>query len=334
MKTLKQIASFFSKNMAVIAIVFTVFAYFVDNSFTSWVGNAAVLGGIINVNNLLMVVMFGMGLTLKLSDFAVVFARPKDIILGELSQFLIMPLLGFLLCVIFQLPAELAVGVILVGCCPGGTSSNVMTYMAKSDVPLSVGMTAVSTILAPFLTPALTGLYVGLYTSTSAEAAITVDLLSMFVSIIKIVIIPIGLGLIINHFFEKVTQVLVDILPLISCIAICIIIGYVIDANSAKLFANGALIILVVVLHNCCGYGLGFLIGKLVKLPDEKRNAIAIEVGMQNSGMATSLAATCFPSLALATVPGAIFSAWHNISGAIIANLMANAIEKKKASKH
>ena len=117
MKTLKKIASFFSKNMAVIAVVVTVFAYLVDKSFTSWVGNAAVLGGIINVNNLLMVVMFGMGLTMKLSDFAVVFSRPKDIILGELSQFVIMPLLGFLLCVIFKLPAELAVGVILVGCC-------------------------------------------------------------------------------------------------------------------------------------------------------------------------------------------------------------------------
>lgn len=329
MKVLRSVTKFVSRYMAVIVIAVTLFAFFVKNSFTSWVGNPAVLGGFINVNHLLMVVMFGMGLTLKFSDFAVVFSHPKEIILGEIAQFLIMPLLGFLLCMAFSLPPELAIGVILVGCCPGGTSSNVMTYMAKSDVPLSVGMTAVSTILAPFLTPLLTRFYVGLYNSASAQAVITVDVLGMFLSIIQIVVIPIALGLLINRFFAKFTQMVTDILPLISCVAICLIVGFVIDANSEKLFVNGLLIIVVVVLHNVCGYGLGFLVGKVAKLPAEKRNAIAIEVGMQNSGMATSLAASCFPDLALATVPGAIFSAWHNVSGAIVAAVMAHFIGKK-----
>ena len=132
------------------------------------------------------------------------------------------------------------------------------------------------------------------------------------------------------HFWGDFAQKITSILPLISCTAICLIIGFVIDANSAKLFVNGAMIILVVVLHNCCGYGLGFLIGKLIKMPPKKRNAIAIEIGMQNSGMASTLAASCFPSLALATVPGAIFSAWHNISGAIVANMMKRGMEKEK----
>ena len=149
--------------------------------------------------------------------------------------------------------------------------------------------------------------------------------MGMFVQIIQIVILPIALGLIVNRFFSNITQKIGEILPLISCIGICLIVGYVIDANSAKLFANGFVIIFVVILHNIIGYLLGFLIGTVLKMPPAKRNAISIEVGMQNSGMASTLAASCFPSLALATVPGAIFSAWHNISGAIAANLMRQA---------
>lgn len=330
MNALKKVAQFVNKYMAAIVIAVTVFAYLVDNSFTSWVGNAEVLGGNINVNHLLMIVMCGMGMTMKLEDFKIVLSQPKDIIFGELAQFIIMPLLGFVISYLFKLPPELAVGVILVGCCPGGTSSNVMTFMAKGDVALSVGMTSVSTILAPFLTPLLCSFYVGLYTKAGAGAPIEVNALGMFLDIIKIVIIPIAVGLIVNKFWEKFAQSIKDILPLISCTAICLIVGFVIDANSAKLFANGVLIIAVVVLHNCCGYLMGFLVGKIVKMPMAKRNAIAIEVGMQNSGMATTLAASCFPTLALATVPGAIFSAWHNISGAIAANMMARAYDKEQ----
>lgn len=329
MKFLVKCSQIFQKYMAAIVVVVTVFAYIAENSFTSWVANPAFLGGQVTVNHLLMIVMFGMGLTMRISDFAIVFSRPRDIILGELAQFIIMPFTAFALCTIFHLPPELAVGVILVGCCPGGTSSNVMTYMAKGDVALSIGMTSVSTVLAPILTPLITGFYVSLYSSTTASGDINVDIMSMFIGIVQIVIVPIVLGLVINRFFEKFAQTFVQILPMISCIAICIIVGFVIDANSAKIFANGVLIIFVVLLHNCCGYALGFLIGKLIKLSPAKRNAIAIEVGMQNSGLATSLAASCFPDLALATVPGALFSAWHNITGAIVASIMGNAMKKE-----
>ena len=198
-----------------------------------------------------------------------------------------------------------------------------MTFLAKGDVALSVGMTACSTVLAPFLTPALTYLY--------AHETVTVNMMDMFMSIVKIVIIPIALGFIINKLFGKFTQAVVEILPLISVVAIVTIVGAVVAPNAEKLFANGILILTVVILHNLLGYALGYGVGKLLKMSDAKCNAVSIEVGMQNSGLATSLAGTVFPDLALATVPGALFSVWHNISGSIVANIMAAAAEKKAA---
>ena len=174
--------------------------------------------------------MFGMGLTLKPHDFQVVFSRPKDVLIGCAAQFTIMPLLAFLLTKAFQLPPELAVGVILVGTCPGGTSSNVMTYLSKGDVALSVGMTAVSTVLAPFLTPLLTYFYAG--------QRVDVDMVSMFLSIVKVVILPIALGFLVNHFFHTFTERAVEVLPLISTTAIVAIVAAVVSANSAKIMTS------------------------------------------------------------------------------------------------
>ncbi|WP_297297476.1 bile acid:sodium symporter family protein [uncultured Brachyspira sp.] len=311
MKTLKQISNFFGKYMAVIVLIVAAVSLFFPNT-VSFIKTSY-------VNYLLMIVMFGMGLTLKLEDFKVVFTRPKDIIIGAIAQFTIMPLLAFLLSIIFKLPPELAVGVILVGTCPGGTSSNVMTYLAKGDVALSVGMTSVSTILAPFATPLLTLLYAG--------QKVDVNAVSMFVSIVQVVILPIALGFIINKFFYKFTNSIKEILPLISVLAIVAIVAAVVSANSQRLMQVGYLVIIVVVLHNCLGYLCGYLLGKLFRLNNAKCKAVSIEVGMQNSGLATSLAATHFASMALATVPGAIFSVWHNISGSIVANIMASKIK-------
>ena len=311
MKILKNISNFFGKNMAIIVLIVAALSLFFPKS-VSFIKTSY-------VNYLLMIVMFGMGLTLKFEDFKVVFTRPKDIIIGAIAQFTIMPLLAFLLSMIFKLPTELAVGVILVGTCPGGTSSNVMTYLAKGDVALSVGMTSVSTILAPFATPLLTLLYAG--------QRVNVNAVNMFISIVQVVIIPIGLGFIINRFFHKFTSHIKEILPLISVLAIVSIVAAVVSANSSRLMQVGYLIIIVVALHNCLGYLLGFIIGKLLRLDNSKCKAISIEVGMQNSGLATSLAATHFASMPLATVPGAIFSVWHNISGSIVANIMASKIK-------
>ncbi|CRF32526.1 Uncharacterized sodium-dependent transporter YocS [Brachyspira suanatina] len=311
MKTLKQISNFFGKYMAVIVLIVAAVSLFFPKT-VSFIKTSY-------VNYLLMIVMFGMGLTLKLEDFKVVFTRPKDIIIGAIAQFTIMPLLAFLLSIAFKLPPELAVGVILVGTCPGGTSSNVMTYLAKGDVALSVGMTSVSTILAPFATPLLTLLYAG--------QKVDVNAVSMFVSIVQVVILPIALGFIINKFFYKFTNSIKEILPLISVLAIVAIVAAVVSANSQRLMQVGYLVIIVVILHNCLGYLLGYLLGKLFRLNNAKCKAVSIEVGMQNSGLATSLAATHFASMALATVPGAIFSVWHNISGSIVANIMASKIK-------
>ena len=215
----------------------------------------------------------------------------------------------------------LAIGVILVGTCPGGTSSNVMTYLSKGDVALSVGMTAVSTVLAPFLTPLLTLLYAG--------QRVDVNPVNMFLSIVKVVLVPIALGFVVNHFFHAFTQNAVRVLPLISTTAIVLIICAVVSANSAKIMTSGLLILAVVILHNLLGYLTGFGVGKLLKLDSTKCRAISIEVGMQNSGLATSLAAAHFAQYPLATIPGAVFSVWHNISGAVLANFFARTAEKR-----
>lgn len=265
------------------------------------------------INYLLGVVMFGMGLTLNLQDFKIVFSRPKDVIIGCLAQFTVMPLLAWGLSRLFSLDEALALGVILVGCCPGGTASNVITYLAKGDLALSVGMTGVSTLLAPFLTPLLTWALAG--------KSVNVDVVGMLLSILWVVILPIAIGLIVKWIWPKFTEKATDYLPAFSSIAIALIVAIIISANVDKLLAGGLLIIVVVVLHNICGLGLGYLIGCLLGLSMSKKRAISIEVGMQNSGLASSLATIHFAAYPLATIPGAIFSVWHNLSGAAVAYL-------------
>lgn len=302
MKTLKRISEVIGKYMALIVLAVAALALFLPQSSlwiqTSW------------VNYLLMIVMFGMGLTMKPKDFALIFKRPKDIIIGCAAQFIIMPALAFGLSKLFGLDPALTAGVVLVGTCPGGTSSNVITYLSKGDVPLSVGMTSVNTLLAPFLTPAITYLLL--------QTTVSVDVWAMFWSIIQVIIIPIALGFIVNHFFGKVTEKAVDVLPMVSTIAICLIVAAVVSHNADKIYTCGVLVLCVVILHNLLGYACGFGLGKLLRIPTTKIKALSIEIGMQNSGLATSLASTAFPNLAMATVPGAIFSVWHNISGAIL----------------
>ena len=263
------------------------------------------------INYLLGVVMFGMGLALNLQDFKIVFSRPKDIIIGCLAQFTVMPLLAWGLAKAFQLDEALALGVILVGCCPGGTASNVITYLAKGDLALSVGMTGVSTVLAPLLTPLLTWLLAG--------ESIHVDVAGMLLSILWVVILPIVLGLVIKSLWPKFTEKAMDYLPTFSSVAIAFTVSIVISANASKLLASGVLIILVVMCHNLFGLVLGYLIGRLTGMPEPKKRAVSIEVGMQNSGLASSLATLHFAAYPTATIPGAIFSVWHNIRGTIVA---------------
>ena len=305
MKVFEAVSSFVGKYMAVIVFVLAALSLLVPASGL-WVQTGW-------INPLLMVVMFGMGLTLKMEDFRYVFRHPKDMLIGCVSQFTVMPLLAFGLGRAFRLDAALLTGVVLVGACPGGTASNVITYLAGGDVALSVGMTSVNTLLAPILTPAITYLFL--------HASVAVDVWSMFLSIVQVVIIPIALGLLINRFWGKHTRQAVRILPLVSVTAICLIVMAVVSHNAERILSTGAVVIAVVILHNLLGYACGFGLGRLLKLDAARTRALSIEIGMQNSGLATSLAGSAFPSLAMATVPGAVFSVWHNISGAILANL-------------
>ena len=305
MNFLRKVSDAFGRYMAAIVVVVTLLALFVPAS-SLWIKTTW-------INPLLMVVMFGMGLTLDFKDFALVFTKPKYILLGCLAQFIIMPALAYGLSVAFALDVALMAGVVLVGTCPGGTSSNVITYLSKGDVALSVGMTSVNTLLAPFLTPAITYLLL--------RTTIHVDVVAMFMSIVQVVIVPIVLGFVINKLFAKITRALVDVLPAVSVTAICLIVACVVSHNAARILATGWLVFAVVFLHNMLGYLCGFILGKILGLDVARTKAISIEVGMQNSGLATSLAGSTFPDLAMATVPGALFSVWHNISGALLASV-------------
>lgn len=305
MNRLYKIASVIAANITLVVVLVTALALWFPSSFL-WISTAS-------ITPLLGVVMFGMGLTLKPSDFKPVLMRPKDIIVGELAQFIVMPLVAWLLCKALRLPAELALGVILVGCCPGGTASNVICFLAKGDIALSVAMTGVSTLLAPIVTPALVYLLAG--------KEVAVDVYGMFMSIIQVVILPILLGFAANRYLTKLTDKITPLLPMVSTIAIATIIGIIVSHNAANILSCSLLVGIAVILHNVLGLSLGYLAGKLLGLQHDKRTAIAIEVGMQNSGLATSLAATHFAMYPLAAVPGAIFSTWHNFSGSIAAEI-------------
>ena len=302
---MKKLCNYISKYMGAIVVLVAAVALFWPSSFL-WVDTWA-------INPMLGVIMFGMGLTLSPQDFRIVFSRPKDIIIGCLAQFTIMPLLALGLSWAFALPKELALGVILVGCCPGGTASNVITYLAKGDLALSVGMTATSTLLAPLLTPLLVLMLAG--------TMVEVDTIGMLLSIVYVVIAPIAVGLIFQRYLPKFTKEIVPYLPAFSSIAIALVVGIIVAHNADRLLVGGMILVLVVMLHNLCGLSLGYIIGRLLGLADAKRRAISIEVGMQNSGLASSLATLHFAAYPLATIPGAIFSVWHNISGALVARI-------------
>lgn len=300
-----NISAWIAAHITLIVVLVTAVALFFPSSFV-WMDTSS-------ITPMLGVVMFGMGLTLSPSDFRPVLQRPKDILIGEIAQFLIMPSLAWLICKILSLPEELSLGVILVGCCPGGTASNVICYLAKGDVALSVAMTGVSTLLAPILTPALVWLLAG--------ESVEVDIVSMFLSIVQVVILPIVLGLAANYYFKRTTRRIIPLLPMISTLSIAFIIGIIVAHNSSSILACSLIVAIAVILHNVLGLVLGYGLSALTGSEPSRRSAIAIEVGMQNSGLATSLATTHFAMFPMAAVPGAMFSVWHNFSGSIAAQI-------------
>lgn len=300
---MKQICNFIARWMGALVLIMAVFSMLIPAPFLAietWV-----------INPLLGLIMFGMGLTLSVQDFRIVLSHPKNVLLGCLAQFTIMPLMAWLLVWLFHLPKELALGVILVGCCPGGTASNVITYLAKGDLALSVGMTATSTLLAPLMTPFLVWFLAG--------TMVDVDTIGMLTSIVYVVIAPIIAGIICQRYLPRFTHGVIDYLPAFSTIMITMVVGIVVSHNADKLLNGGMIVIMVVICHNLSGLLLGNLIGRILRLSRPQCIAISIEVGMQNSGLASSLAVIHFAAYPLATIPGAIFSVWHNISGALAA---------------
>ena len=298
---LQNIGRFIVKNM-VWLVVLVGAAGAVFPASLSWIAPQVPL--------LLGIVMFGMGMTIELKDFRHLVRHPWDVGIGVLAQFTIMPLVAYLLTQAFSLPPDLAVGVILVGACPGGTASNVITYLAKGDVALSVTMTMATTLLAPFITPFLTLLLAGEEIAVNAPA--------MMLSIAEMVLLPVLLGAALNHFFRRRVAYALTVLPLISALLVALLVGVVVSMSAPRLTEVGALVALAVVLHNGFGLVLGYALAGLLGLSAAKRRAIGIEVGMQNSGMAASLALLYFNPAA--AIPAALFSVWHNISGSLAAN--------------
>ncbi|MFV9422892.1 bile acid:sodium symporter family protein [Staphylococcus sp. Ze7] len=291
---------------------------FATNTFLLWMLVAAIIGFIFPaqlatlsgwVPYLLGIVMLGMGLTIDPKDFKIVFQAPRSVIIGVILQYTIMPLTAFLIAKLFNLPPEVAIGVILVGCCPGGTSSNVMSYLANANVALSVAITSVSTLLAPILTPALIYLF--------ANQWLEVSFMSMFWSVIQVILIPIIIGFILQKLFKNFAAKSAKALPIVSVVAISLILASVVGGSKSQILETGLLIFAVVILHNIVGYTLGYTLAKIFHLERADKKAVSIEVGMQNSGLAVSLATVHFSPLA--AVPGAVFSLVHNITGPILA---------------
>lgn len=263
-----------------------------------------------HVTPLLGCIMFGMGMTLRLKDFGLVFAQPRPLMLGLLAQFGCMPLLAFALCHLFSLPPDLAMGVILVGTAPGGTASNVLTFIARGDVPYSVALTSLATLVALVLMPVLTWLLGGVW--------VPVDMGGLFVSILKIVVIPVALGIAVHRFCGSLTERAIPYLPPISALTITLVVAGIIAINAQSILGASAAIFLVVICHNLLGMAFGYAVGRLWKFDNARCRALCFEVGTQNSGLATALALAHFSPVS--AIAGALFSVWQNLSGALVAN--------------
>lgn len=315
MNRLANISQKISKNIGIIIIVFSLIAYFSPQYF-SWMTSYTTI--------FLAIAMFGMGTSIDTRDFKKIIKNPKEVLIGSLAQFTIMPLLAWLLAITFHVNKDIALGIILVGSCPGGTASNVITHIAGGDVSMSVSMTILSTLLAPIVTPALVYLLAGRW--------VDVSIIAMFKSVVKVILLPVLLGISIKKINPTAVSKSKDLFPLISSLAIILIISGIIGANADKIAQSGLIVLVIVAIHNALGLLGGLLVAKLAKMDYDKATALAIEVGMQNSGLAIQLASVNFALNPLATLPGAIFSIWHNIAGSIFASIRKNKVTELKLS--
>ena len=312
MKAIEKIGKFLVNQIVLLVLFITALGMTKPGTLT-WVGPY--------ISIMLGIAMFGMGITLTVDDFKNVVRRPKAVFLGVFAQFLIMPLVALGLVKVFALPPEIAIGVILLGACPGGTSSNVITYLAKGDVALSVSMSTVSTLLAPLVTPVIT--------KVLADATIDINGTAMMISIFKMVVLPVILGLAIHHFCGAFAEKIIPVMPAVSSVTIVLIIGGIVALSSAKLASVGAMFFALVLLHNGLGLLLGYGLAKLCRLDTYQARTVGIEVGIQNSGMAATLTVMYFNPVA--AIPAAIYSVWNVIAGAIVANIFTRIDARREA---
>ncbi|MDN6226963.1 MULTISPECIES: bile acid:sodium symporter family protein [Corynebacterium] len=308
MKTIANFGGWMTKWFTCIVVAWAVINYFLPE-LSLWAKSYT--------NYLLSIVLFGMGLTLDINDFKRIIKMPLMIIVGTIAHYVIMPLLAVFLCWVFHLDGMLAVGVILVGCCPSGTSSNVMSFLSRGDVALDVSIGLLSTLCAPFAIPILM--------ETLASQYVEIPTQKIFLTAFQIVVIPVIAGVTVHTLFAKQVRMVTPALPAVSQLSILLIIGVVVAANNAKLISKEtALLIPVVILHNLLGYLLGYIFSRLMHLvyPQgfryAQQKAITFEVGMQDSALGATLALKAFAAFPIVAIPSTFFSVWHNISGSVL----------------
>ena len=332
MKTLQKASKFLSDYTSAVVIAIAVITFFLPN-LMGWVNFQLFTDPVANKftsqSIIIGIIMFSMGLTLTTKDFKILAQRPFDICVGAIAQYLIMPFLAFALTKALGLPDGIALGLILVGCCPGGVSSNIMSYLCGGDVAFSVGMTTVSTLLSPIMTPLMVSFL-------ASGTQISIKGLPMFVSIIETVIVPVAFGFLLNYLLGKkqLFQEIQKVMPGIAVLGLACVVGGVISSQGAKFFQSGIVIFVAVFLHNSLGYLLGYGAGKVTGMNVAKKRTISIEVGMQNAGLATNLATTSaqFANTPESAIICAVSCVWHSISGTLLAGLFAFADKRKAKS--
>lgn len=333
MKLLQKWSHFLSDYTSLVVIIIAAITFFIP-SLMSWVNYQLFIDPVSNKltsqSIIIGIIMFSMGLTLTTDDFQILAKRPLDIAIGAIAQYLIMPFLALALTKLLQLPDSIALGLILVGCCPGGVSSNIMSYLCGGDVAFSVGMTTVSTILSPMMTPLMVSLL-------ASGTKISIQGFPMLVSIVETVIIPVALGFIVNYIFgqKEGFKEFQKIMPGIAVLGLGCVVGGVIASQGTKFFASGITIFIAVLLHNSLGYALGYCAGILTGMSQAKKRTISIEVGMQNAGLATNIATTSaqFSTTPESAIICAVSCVWHSISGTLLAGLF-NLVDKHSIIKH
>lgn len=308
-----NVRSWVEQLFAPLAILISLIAYQEPNAVTWMKPHIPLMLGFI---------MFGMGMTLTLADFKNVLKQPILLFVGTALQYGIMPFVGYSLAMMMNMPPDLVAGFVLLGACPGGTASNVIAYLARGNVGLSVSLTLVSTALAVVCTPWLTWFY--------AQQQVDIDVYALMFNTCKIVLIPLMLGLSIRYFLNKWVRAVIEYLPILSVVIILAVIACVVGLNAEKIQQMTILVAVVVVLHNACGLAIGYGVAHLLQCSTADKRTLAIEVGMQNSGLAVALAVNTPGFGALAALPGALFSLWHNVSGSILASIWSRDSIKEK----